>query len=111
MDQHGRKTRNLPGTSVPGRNQTGNGPCPDCEHCLRHSQPDRPTPWQPLAAQEFARDQRPHLRMSSAGKCPRAQAYSLVPRRLCQPNGRIVCRRCSNSHIRPEAAAIGRRSG
>lgn len=34
------------------------------------------TNWQPLAAQDIAREQPPHLRISSAGKCPRQQAYA-----------------------------------
>ena len=34
------------------------------------------TNWQPLAVQDFTREQKPHLRISSAGRCPRLQAYA-----------------------------------
>lgn len=34
------------------------------------------TNWQPMAVRDFTREQAPHLRISSAGRCPRQQAYA-----------------------------------
>ena len=34
--------------------------------------------WQVLAAQDINQEQKPHLRISSAGRCPRMQAYSVM---------------------------------
>ncbi len=34
--------------------------------------------WQSLAAEDISREQSPHLRISAAGKCPRAQTYAAM---------------------------------
>jgi hypothetical protein len=54
--------------------------------------------WQPLAAQDFEREQHPHLRMSSAGKCPRAQAYALMGVEESDPPDRHAQNRMNLGH-------------
>ena len=54
--------------------------------------------WQPLAAQDFAREHHPHLSMSSAGKCARSQAYALMGIEESDPPARHAQNRMNLGH-------------
>ena len=55
--------------------------------------------WQTLASLDLSRPQRPHLRMSSAGKCPRAQAYALQGLEESNPPDRHAQNRMNMGHM------------
>ena len=59
---------------------------------------ENPPSWQTLAAQDFQREQPPHLRMSSAGKCPRAQFYALQGLEESNPPDRHAQNRMNLGH-------------
>ena len=55
--------------------------------------------WQPLAAQDLDREQPPHLRMSSAGRCPRALAYATMHLEESDPPDEHSLNRMAMGHM------------
>ena len=58
--------------------------------------------WQTLMREDLSRSQKPHLRMSSAGKCPRAQTYAFQGLEESNPPDRYAQNRMNLGH----AAAV-----
>ncbi len=55
--------------------------------------------WQPIASQDIDREQPPHLRISSAGKCVRAQTYAAMQTPESNPPGRHARNRMALGHM------------
>ena len=55
--------------------------------------------WQPIAAQDITREQGPHLRISSAGKCPRLQAYTAMGEQETNPPDQQARNRMAMGHM------------
>ena len=61
----------------------------------QNSQPS----WQTMAAMDIDRPQHPHLRISAAGKCPRAQAYAFMGKEETDPPGGHAQNRMNLGHM------------
>ena len=59
----------------------------------------KPHTWQTLMGQDLSRAKRPHLSMSSAGKCPRAQAYAFQELEESNPPDRHSQNRMNLGHV------------
>ena len=55
--------------------------------------------WQPIAARGLDREQTPHLRISSAGKCNRAQTYAMLQTPESNPPGAHSRNRMALGHM------------
>ena len=55
--------------------------------------------WQPLASEYLDREQPPHLRMSSAGRCPRALAYAATHLEESDPPDEHSLNRMAMGHM------------
>ena len=55
--------------------------------------------WQPIASRDIDKEQEPHLRISSAGKCVRAQAYTETGTPESNPPGQHATNRMALGHM------------
>ena len=55
--------------------------------------------WQPIASKDLDREQPPHLRISSAGKCPRALGYAALHTPESNPPGQQAQNRMAMGHM------------
>ncbi len=55
--------------------------------------------WQPIASLELDREEPPHLRISSAGRCPRASAYAAAGEPESNPPGNQARNRMAMGHM------------